>query len=113
MPTLFRASPVLLLLLGSLQAFADTDADLGTKIAAQGTNKGVAPCMTCHGPDGAGRVERKSLDRVGRLDRAGPTRLQPVSCTGWQRHRVPVSRDQRSARELPEGAVASVESGNA
>lgn len=38
----------------SLHAFAITDANLGAKIAAQGTPKGVAPCINCHGPDGAG-----------------------------------------------------------
>ena len=54
MPTLIRTAAVLSLLLGSLQAFADTDADLGASIAAQGTTKGVAPCMTCHGSNGAG-----------------------------------------------------------
>ena len=35
-------------------ALAGTDADLGAKIAAQGTTDGVAPCMSCHGADGAG-----------------------------------------------------------
>ena len=28
--------------------------DLGAKVANQGTPEGVAPCMTCHGPDGGG-----------------------------------------------------------
>jgi thiosulfate dehydrogenase len=57
MPTLARilgTFAVLSPLLGSPEAFADVDADLGAKIAAQGTTKGVAPCLTCHGADGAG-----------------------------------------------------------
>ena len=54
MPTVVRSAAVLLSLLSSLQAFAETDADRGAKIAAQGTTEGVAPCMACHGPDGAG-----------------------------------------------------------
>ena len=54
MPNLSRTAALLFPLLASFQAFADTSADLGAKIAAQGTTKGAAPCMTCHGTDGAG-----------------------------------------------------------
>jgi len=49
-----RNTAIFLSLLASPVALAATDADLGATIAAQGTPRGVAPCMTCHGPDGAG-----------------------------------------------------------
>ena len=69
MPTLIRSAAVLFPLLGWLQAFADTDADFGAKIAAQGTTKGVAPCITCHGPDGAGMAPA-GYPRIAGLDAA-------------------------------------------
>ena len=69
MPKLSHAAAVLCPLLASLQSFADTPADLGAKIAAQGTTKGAAPCMTCHGPDGAGMAPA-GYPRIAGLDAA-------------------------------------------
>jgi len=54
MQALTRTALIVSSLLYSFQAFAGTPTDLGAKIAAQGTTRGVAPCMSCHGPDGAG-----------------------------------------------------------
>jgi thiosulfate dehydrogenase len=54
MATPIRRYSVLLSMLVLRTALAGTDADLGAKIAAQGTSHGVAPCMSCHGADGAG-----------------------------------------------------------
>jgi thiosulfate dehydrogenase len=69
MSAVVRTAAVLLALLSSLQAFAETDADRGAKIAAQGTTKGVAPCMACHGPDGAG-MAAAGYPRIAGLDAA-------------------------------------------
>ena len=69
MQGLTRTAAILCVLLGSLQAFADEQADLGARIAAQGTNKGVAPCMTCHGPDGAGMAPT-AYPRIAGMDAA-------------------------------------------
>ena len=69
MPNLTRIIAFLLPLLGSPAAFADAVADLGAKIAAQGTSKGVAPCKTCHGPDGAG-IAPAGYPRIAGLDAA-------------------------------------------
>jgi len=41
---------------------------LGERIAQQGTSKGVAPCMTCHGPDGGGMAPT-AYPRIAGLDR--------------------------------------------
>ncbi len=54
MATSIKSYPVLLAMLVLSTVRAGTDADLGAKIAAQGTTDGVAPCMSCHGADGAG-----------------------------------------------------------
>ena len=54
MSTIARASVLTLVLMIPVSVSADSAADSGAKIAQQGTPKGVAPCMTCHGADGAG-----------------------------------------------------------
>ena len=54
MSIITRTIAVTLALLIPLTASSDAGADPGAKIAQQGTPKGVAPCMTCHGADGAG-----------------------------------------------------------
>ncbi|WP_296810787.1 c-type cytochrome [Thiocapsa sp.] len=41
--------------------------DLGVSIAQQGTAKGVAPCMTCHGADGGG-MAATGYPRIAGLD---------------------------------------------
>ena len=46
---------------------ADSAADSGAKIAQQGTPKGVAPCMTCHGANGAGMAPT-AYPRIAGLD---------------------------------------------
>ena len=46
---------------------ADEAPDLGARIAQQGSPKGAAPCLTCHGPDGAG-VAAAGYPRIAGLD---------------------------------------------
>ncbi len=48
-------------------AFADAGSDLGSKVAQQGTPQGVAPCMSCHGADGAG-IAPAGYPRIAGLD---------------------------------------------
>lgn len=47
---------------------AEDSKALGERIAQQGTSKGVAPCMTCHGPDGGGMAPT-AYPRIAGLDR--------------------------------------------
>lgn len=54
MNTFIRNAMILLALQAQTIATADPVSDPGARIAQQGTPKGVAPCMACHGPDGAG-----------------------------------------------------------
>jgi thiosulfate dehydrogenase len=48
-------------------AFSDSIADLGARIAQKGTPKGVAPCVSCHGPEGAG-MAATAYPRIAGLD---------------------------------------------
>lgn len=54
MPKISRGAAVLFVLIVCSGTTAGSDDDLGAKIASQGTSQGTPPCMTCHGPDGAG-----------------------------------------------------------
>lgn len=54
MPALAASLFLALIAPGAVVAVAP---DLGAKIASQGTPKGVAPCMTCHGADGGGMAQ--------------------------------------------------------
>jgi cytochrome c553 len=83
MPPFARAAVIFLPLLGPLPALAETDAGPGAKIAAQGTSKGVAPCMTCHGPDGAG-IAPAGYPRITGLDAAYLAK-QLRDCRGGKR----------------------------
>lgn len=67
MLSLFRTFLVLFLLFGGRSGIGEDVTDLGAKIAAAGTAKGVAPCMTCHGPDGAG-MAAVGYPRIAGLD---------------------------------------------
>ena len=58
-------SLLLALVLGP--ARAESPISLGEHIAQQGTPKGVAPCMTCHGPDGGGMAPT-GYPRIAGLD---------------------------------------------
>ena len=49
--------------------WAESQTSLGEQIAKQGTPKGVAPCMTCHGPDGGGMAPT-AYPRIAGLDAA-------------------------------------------
>ncbi len=49
--------------------WAESPTSLGEQIAKQGTPKGVAPCMTCHGPDGGGMAPT-AYPRIAGLDAA-------------------------------------------
>ena len=49
--------------------WAESQTNLGEQIAKQGTPKGVAPCMTCHGPDGGGMAPT-AYPRIAGLDAA-------------------------------------------
>jgi len=60
-------APLLAPLHAPIAAAAEDDADLGARIALQGTPKGVAPCMACHGIDGAG-MEGTAYPRIAGLD---------------------------------------------
>lgn len=59
------ALALVLLLPGS--SGADAAADRGAQIAQQGTAKGVAPCMACHGADGGG-MAAAAYPRLAGLD---------------------------------------------
>jgi thiosulfate dehydrogenase len=48
-------------------AFSESIADLGARIAQKGTPKGAAPCMSCHGPAGAG-MAATAYPRIAGLD---------------------------------------------
>jgi len=50
-----------------LSGNAGQEIELGSKIAQQGTTKGVAPCMSCHGADGAG-MSATGYPRLAGLD---------------------------------------------
>ncbi len=67
MPNPSYAIALVLALLAPLGAMAETAGDLGAKIAEQGTAKGVAPCMTCHGADGGG-MAATGYPRIAGLD---------------------------------------------
>jgi thiosulfate dehydrogenase len=62
-----RAALIAVTILVSPAAAAADATDLGAKIAQQGTPKGVAPCMTCHGADGAG-MAATGYPRIAGLD---------------------------------------------
>ena len=79
-------APTLLLLL-PCAAMAGDGAELGARIAAQGTPDGVAPCTSCHMPDGAGiaaagfpRIAGMNADYMARQlrDFAGGQRQNPT-----------------------------------
>lgn len=50
-----------------VSAPAAAEADLGARIASQGTPNGAVPCMSCHGPDGAGMAST-GYPRIAGLD---------------------------------------------
>ena len=67
MPMPARVAVLSFALLSLVAASAQADADPGAKIASQGTSSGVAPCMTCHGADGAG-IAATGYPRIAGLD---------------------------------------------
>jgi len=62
-----RALVLSLFVVLPVKIFAGDTADLGARVAKQGTSKGVAPCMTCHGPEGAG-MAATAYPRISGLD---------------------------------------------
>ena len=67
MPRTVHAYALLSSLLVPVAAMGDGGADLGARIALQGTPNGVAPCMACHGVDGAG-MAAAGYPRIAGLD---------------------------------------------
>ncbi len=67
MPNYSCAIALVLALLTPLGSTTASAGDLGARIAQQGTAKGVASCMTCHGADGGG-MAATGYPRIAGLD---------------------------------------------